>query len=177
MTELKEYTIPFSGLKQGTHEFTYNIGNKFFQAFGFQEFNSAEIEVKVVLDKQATVLDFDLKAAGTVNVDCDLTREPYDQPIAAELALVVQFGETYNDEDDEILIIPHGEHQVNIAQYVYEMLVLAVPAKRIHPGVKDGTLQSELLEKLEELQPKEQKNRKEETDPRWDALKDFLTDK
>lgn len=177
MTERKEYAIPFSGLKQGKHEFTYKIGNSFFQSFDFQEFNSARIEVKVTLDKQTTVLDFDLKAKGTVNVDCDLTREPYDQPIEAELELVVKFGETYNDEDDEILIIPHGEHQVNIAQYIYEMLVLAVPAKRIHPGVKDGTLRSELLEKLEELQPKEQKNRKEETDPRWDALKDFLKDK
>lgn len=177
MTEHKEFSIPFSGLKEGKHEFTYNIGNSFFESFDFQEFNSAEIEVKVTLDKRTTVLDFDLNASGTVNVDCDLTREPYDQPIEANLELVVKFGDTYNDEDDEILILPHGEHQVNLAQYIYEMLVLAVPAKRIHPGVKDGTLRSELLEKLEELQPREQKNRKEETDPRWDALKDFLKDK
>ena len=91
--------------------------------------------------------------------------------------MVVKFGEEYNDEDDEILILPHGEHQLNIAQYVYEMLVLAVPQKRIHPGIEDGTLQSEVLDKLNELQPKEKRSNKEENDPRWDELKKLLTDK
>lgn len=175
--EHKEYSIPFSGLKQGKHQFKYKVDNTFIQSFGFQEFNSADVDVLVLLDKQSTVLEFELKATGTINVDCDLSREPYDQPVDASLRLVVKFGDAYNDEDDEILIIPHGEHQVNIAQYVYEMLVLAVPLKRIHPGVLDGSLQSELLEKLEELQPRALKKKEEETDPRWDALKNFLTDK
>ena len=82
-----------------------------------------------------------------------------------------------NNENDEILIIPHGEHQINVAQYIYEMLVLAVPPKRVHPGVLDGTLKSEILDKLEELQPKESKEQTEGTDPRWDDLKKLLTDK
>ncbi|HEA22823.1 MAG TPA: DUF177 domain-containing protein, partial [Pricia antarctica] len=76
--------------------------------------------------------------------------------------------------DDELLIVPHGSHQVNIAQYIYEMLVLGVPQKRVHPGVLDGSLQSEALKKLEELRPKENKK---ESDPRWDELKKLLTDK
>jgi uncharacterized metal-binding protein YceD (DUF177 family) len=175
--EHKEYSIPFSGLKQGKHEFKYRVDNAFIQSFGFQEFNEVSVDLLVLLDKQSTMLEFEFQATGTVNVDCDLSREPYDQPIKTSLNLVVKFGDEYNDEDDEILIVPHGEHQVNIAQYVYEMLVLAVPAKRIHPGVLDGSLRSELLEKLEELKPGESKNKEEGTDPRWDALKDFLTDK
>ena len=48
--------------------------------------------------------------------------------------------------------------KLNLAQYVYEMIVLAVPHKRIHPGVLDGSLDSEALKKLEELQPKERKD-------------------
>jgi hypothetical protein len=43
--------------------------------------------------------------------------------------------------------------------------------------VADGTLKSEMLDRLEELQPKEQNNDEENTDPRWDGLKKFLTDK
>jgi len=57
------------------------------------------------------------------------------------------------------------------------MIILSVPAKRIHPGIKDGTLNSEVIEKLKELAPKEAKKDKEETDPRWDTLKKLLTDK
>jgi uncharacterized metal-binding protein YceD (DUF177 family) len=57
------------------------------------------------------------------------------------------------------------------------MIVLAVPQKRVHPGVLDGSLKSELLDKLEELKPKETKDNNDNTDPRWDALKNLLTDK
>ncbi|WP_318343838.1 YceD family protein [Flagellimonas baculiformis] len=177
MMKLKEFNIPFSGLKLGKHEFVYEIENAFFESFDYQEFNGASIQVKAILEKMNTMMELKIKAKGTVNVDCDLTGEPYDQPISSDLHLVVKFGEEYNDEDDEILIIPHGEHQFNIAQYIYEMLVLAVPQKRVHPGVADGTLKSDILEKLEELQPKEKKEQTDKTDPRWDDLKKLLTDK
>ena len=54
-----------------------------------------------------------------------------------------------------------------------------MPTKRVHPGVEDGTLDSEILEKLEELSPKQKdiKKDQEEIDPRWNTLKKLLTDK
>lgn len=177
MMKQKEFNVPFSGLKQGKHNFEYKIDNAFFESFGYDEFNAADIGSNVILKKMSTMLEFEMYASGTVNVDCDLTSEPYDQPISGELGLIVKFGDEYNDDDDEILIIPHGAHQVNIAQYIYEMLVLGVPQKRVHPGVLDGSLKSDALKRLEELQPKETKENKKESDPRWDELKKLLTDK
>jgi len=173
----REFTIPFSGLKQGKHEFDYVIENEFFESFEYTEFNKANIKLKVLMTKLSTILELELEAKGTVNVDCDSSGEPYEQATSANLELVVKFGDEYNDEDDELLVIPHGAHQVDIAQYIYEMLVLAVPQKRVHPGVLDGTLESEALLKLKELQPKDKKENKDNTDPRWDALKDLITDK
>ncbi len=177
MMKQKGFTIPFSGLKQGKHEFKYEIDNTFFESFGYDEFNDAKINLSVSLNKLTTMMELSFKGSGVVNVNCDLTSEPYDQEIGSTLELIVKFGEDYNDEDDEILILPHGEHQVDISQYAYEMLVLAVPHKRIHPGVEDGTLDSDVLQKLNELQPKETRQNKEESDPRWDELKKLLTDK
>ena len=57
-------------------------------------------------------------------------------------------------------------------------LVISVPSKRIHPNVIDGTMQSDALRKLKELKINEEKTVEEtSTDPRWDKLKDLLTDK
>ena len=176
MMKNREYIIPFAGLKLGKHRFEFNIDNTFFEEYEYSEFNNADIQLEVVLERMSNMLELALIADGAVNLECDLTSEPFDQVINAKLDLVVKFGEEYNDEDDEILVIPHGEHQVNISQYIYEMLVLAVPPKRIHPGVLDGTLKSDVLKKLEELQPRETKKRAEQTDPRWDVLKDLKTD-
>ena len=94
--------------------------------------------------------------------------------------MVVQFGDEFNNHNEELLILPHGEHQIDLAQYIYEMIVLSIPQKRVHPGVKEGTLQTEALRKLNELQVKdveEVTKKEEEIDPRWDKLKQLLTDK
>ncbi len=179
MIQLKEYTIPFVGLKQGLHQFEYQIDNTFFEHFEYDEFHTSAVHVDLEFTKKTTLFELQFRAKGTVNVNCDLTNEPFDLPIENDLFLVVKFGEEYNDENEELLIIPHGEYEINVQQYIYELIVLAIPSKRVHPGVENGTLQSDILEKLEELSPKEKKRKddKEETDPRWDKLKNLLNDK
>ncbi len=174
MKKFKEFTIPFSGLKIGKHQFDYHIKNTFFEAFEYDEFNDANVKVVVHLEKKNTLLEFQCKAKGTVTINCDLSNEPYNQNIEGVVDLVVKFGEFFNDDDDEILILPHGEHQLNIAQYIYELIVLSVPSKRIHPGIADGTLTSETLKKFNELQHKKPKNN---VDPRWETLQKLITNK
>ncbi len=179
MRELKAYTIQFVGLKVGKHHFDYEIDNTFFKDFEYEEFNDANLKVNLLFEKKTTLLELAFEVSGSVNVNCDITNEPYDQRIEDTFKLVVKFGESYNDDNEEILIIPHGEYQINVAQYIYELIVLAVPIKKVHPGIEDGSLDSDILKKLKELSPKEKTEDKntEETDPRWDTLKKLLTDK
>lgn len=171
---MKEFLIPFVGLKLGKHRFDYQINNKFFQEFDYHQFEDAAITVELVFEKKSTLLELSFKHQGSVNVPCDVTGEQFDLPIKGKLNLVVQFGEEYNDDNEELLVLPHGEYQVNVAQYIYEMIVLSVPLKRIHPGVKDGSIDVSNYERyITYEQPKEQK---EEVDPRWAKLKDLLKD-
>jgi uncharacterized metal-binding protein YceD (DUF177 family) len=183
MNKTKEYLIPFIGLKLGKHHFEYQISNEFFEIFEYHEFINSNIKVNVVLEKKSTLLELVFKHNGIVNVPCDMTNEEFDLPIKGKMKLIVRFGDNFNNDNEELLILPHGEYQIDISQYIYEMIVLSVPLKRIHPGVKDGSLQTEALTKLKELTIKElkkehKKEQKEENiDPRWDKLKQLLTDK
>ena len=180
MKQLNEYLISFVGLKLGKHQFEYQISNAFFENFEYTEFENSNIKVNVVLEKKSTMLELNFKHKGTVNVSCDLTNEMFDQPIKGKIKLIVSFGEEFNNDNDELLILQHGEHQIDISQYVYEMIVLSVPLKRVHPGIKDGSLKTPALDKLNELTVKEKKKiiiQEEDTDPRWDKLKKLLTDK
>jgi uncharacterized metal-binding protein YceD (DUF177 family) len=181
MKDLKEFTIPFVGLKLGKHQFNFELKKAFFEHFEYEEFNDAAINLDVLLDKMSTLLEFTLNFNGTVNVVCDITNEPFDQEVLGSYKFVVKFGEEYNDENEDLLILTHGTYEVNIQQYIYESIVLSMPSRRIHPGVKDGTLKSDILDKLEELSPKaideEETPEDDNTDPRWDSLKKLLTDK
>lgn len=180
MNRRKEYLIPFVGLKLGKHNFEYQVDNAFFEFFDFHEYQNSEIKVDLVLEKKSNMLELSFKQKGTVNVPCDLTGEDFDLPIKGKLKLIVRFGEEFNNDNEELLILPFGEYEIDVAQYIYEMIVLSVPQKRIHPGVKDGSLKTEVLDRLEELKVKEQKEeqkKEENIDPRWDKLKQLLTDK
>ena len=172
MNDLKEYLIPFVGLKIGKHQFDYQIDNTF-------EFNDVSVKVDIVLEKKSTMLELDFKHKGTVNVPCDVSGEEFDLPIKGKLKLLVKFGDAFNDDNEELLILPHGEYQVDVSQYIYELIILSVPLRRVHPGVKDGSL-SDVIEKLESLSPKENKKEEQQNndiDPRWENLKKLLTDK
>ena len=130
MNNLKEYLIPFVGLKIGKHQFDYQLDNTFFKHFDYDEFNDASIKVNIVLEKKTTMLELDFKHKGTVNVPCDVSGEEFDLPIKGKFKLLVKFGDEFNDENEELLILPHGEFQFSVAQYIYETIVLSVPLRR-----------------------------------------------
>ena len=174
MKPKNDFNIEFSGLKLGHHNFDFDISETFFNDYNYCDFSHADINIDVTLIKKTTIMEFNIVVRGNVRIKCDLTNEPYDQPIDNNIDLVVKFGNEFNNEDDEILIIPHGEHKINLAQYIYELIILSVPAKRIHPGVIDGSLKSEILNILEDLKPKENKKT---VDPRWEKLKEIITNK
>lgn len=177
MKNFEEYEIKFVGLEQGKHEFDFHVDNSFFTLFDYKEFHSADVDIRVILDKKSTVMELEFKVSGTVNVDCDVTNIPYNQDLDFSLNLKVKFGDEFNDEDDELLVLPRGAHEMEIQQFVYESVILAVPYKKVHPQVEDGTMESDILDKLDELAPGNRIENKEKTDPRWDKLKKLLNEK
>jgi uncharacterized metal-binding protein YceD (DUF177 family) len=174
MERSSEFTLPFVGLKEGVHQFDFEIDNTFFQTFDFNDFFNAKIKIDLSFDKKSTLMNLNFKATGNVEVACDVTDEHFDFPIDTNFDWIIKFGEDYNNDNDEILIIPHGSYEIDVAQPIYEMIVLAIPAKIVHPGIEDGTLESDILNRLQELQPKERLHSEEESDPRWNKLKDLL---
>ena len=71
MKQLNEFLIPFVGLKLGKHQFEYQINKEFFAQYEYDEFESSDIKVNVLLEKKNTMLELDFKHKGTVHVPCD----------------------------------------------------------------------------------------------------------
>ena len=172
----KDFEIKFSGLKLGLHQFDFQLSKQFFELFDFSDFEESKLHVHVNMEKKSNSLELDFTLNGTVKVPCDVTNELFDLPLDGKLSLVVKYGEEFNDEHETILILPYDEHSVNISQYLYELAVLSVPLRKIHPDVESGKKGSEILKKMEELSPdgKNQDDEDQETDPRWDELKKLL---
>jgi uncharacterized metal-binding protein YceD (DUF177 family) len=174
---LKEFDIVFSGLKLGSHFFDFEINDAFFSHFDLVEFQEANLIGKIHLIKQNHMLELTFSIEGTVEVHCDVTDQPFRMPLNQEFKLVVKFGDAFNDDDDEILILPQGAYSVFVARYFYELAVLSLPLKRIHPDVAAGKIGHETLELIEDLHPEAENEDETQTpDPRWEGLKKFLND-
>ena len=130
---LAPFVLAFAGLKEGIHHFNRDITNKFFDAFDYTEFSSTALVVQINLTKKASMLEVQFTVSGHVRVGCDLTNELFDLPLNPTHELVVKFGEEFNDENEHLLVLPHGSHQLDIAQTLFETIVLAVPQKKVHP--------------------------------------------
>lgn len=185
--KLKDYNIVFSGLPIGSHAFDYAVDASFLETlFDYHDLPGLTAQVDVKLLKQNTMLEFEFTMKGKLPVECDITGKPFEQPLSNKFELVVKFGEAFNDDDDEILVLPHGEYEVNIAQYIYELIVLSIPTKFLHPDVEDGEVDEEtqaLLDKYQVINEDDEEDIDEEddsddndddVDPRWSKLKDLL---
>lgn len=171
MSKVKGFSVKFIGLKEGTHNFQFPLSKSFFETFKYSEFNSADINVDLVLVKKSTIIELSLKGTGSVNINCTLTNEPFDYQINSKLNLLVKFGDSYDDENDELLVLPHGSHSIDLDQYFYEMIVLSMPIRNVHPDVENGTIDSEILNRLKEFDINKEKN--SNFDARWDKLKEL----
>lgn len=186
----KDFNIVFSGLPLGAHAFEYEIDNSFLETlFDYHELSGLRAKVDVELIKQNTMLEFQFSLKGEIDAVCDLSNRPFIQPIENAFTLVVKFGDAYNNDDDEILILPHGEYEINIAQYLYELIVLAIPTRFFHPDVESGELDEETQALLDKYMPyvdaeddyiqddeddEQDDDDDDDVDPRWSKLKDLL---
>lgn len=169
MDRFKDYDVIFSGLKEGKHRFTFDIDQEFFNLFETeQEFSRPRIKAEVLMDKHSTFMEFWINTRGTVELICDISNEPFDHEIENEINVLVKFGEEYDDSDIEVITIPQNSHAFNVAQLVYEDVMLSIPMKKVSPNLTE-----EDLKVLEQYSPEEESEEEENADPRWDALRNL----
>ena len=172
---LKQYTVPFSGLKLGKHHFTFEVDKAFFDEFEYSLVKSGELHVELDLDKQETMMILDFKIKGSVNLTCDRCLGEYPQQMLAEDRLIAKFSEDKELEDDteEVVVLTKNDVEIDLSGFIYEMITLAVPYINVCENSGGlATCDEEMIAKLKELSVNEEDGT-EKTDPRWEALRNI----
>jgi uncharacterized metal-binding protein YceD (DUF177 family) len=176
---LKDYSISFKGLKNGLHKFEYQIGASFFSLFENPLVEHGQLNAIVSLDKSQNLLVVDFKISGKVSSICDNCLAPVDIPVDCSDKLYFNFGHEYAEQSEEIIVLSFEEHQINVAQWLYEFIIVSLPIRHVHPEDENGnsTCNTQMLDKLDEYLVKEESiidNKESDSDPRWDALKKLI---
>jgi uncharacterized metal-binding protein YceD (DUF177 family) len=171
MDKLNEYNIAFKGLKDGIHHYHYKVDQPFFEHIENSFVEKGDFEVDVTLHKKPQMLQLDFSINGEVQTICDNCLGDLTLPVSNKCTLYVKFGIMYDEPSEEIIVLPHEEYEFNIAQLIYEYIVVSLPLRSVH---EENKCDPDMIKTIGDYSgEKKEKNKDNDkaTDPRWDALK------
>lgn len=171
-------TIQFSGLKSGKYKFEYVLDSSFFEGFENEELREGTVVFAVILEKSERHLMINFSFKGTILSTCDRCLGELEIPVEGEQTLCVKFSDTEFSEDEDVVFLPEDAYQIDLAQWMYEYVVISLPMVKVHPeGECDAEMLKFICEELDESEGEDDTVRElpdGETDPRWDALKKLI---
>lgn len=187
MGKFTEYKLPLKSLPEGVHSFEYHLGKGFFENMESQDIHDADLHVGLTVTYKRDIYTLDFKVTGTITLICDRCLDDLVMPVDTEYHINVKYGEDYNDESDDLLVIPFGDNYLNVAYMLYDTVALTIPIKHVHPLGKCNRQMSQMLKKhravpagddeeleeqlIDEMDTMDTSGDGAPTDPRWDALK------
>lgn len=163
--------VPFVKLKEGVHQFHFALGKPFFEAFENSDIWSANVQVDMELEKFPHLMNVTIAANGFVEVECDRCLTGIQMPINTKYRLIYkQGGKEIKADDAELVVLKPTEIEMDVSLPIYETVLLQLPMLKNCDLLNEKPCNKEMLEKLEKLKP----TGEEQSDPRWDKLKDLL---
>jgi uncharacterized metal-binding protein YceD (DUF177 family) len=150
----RQFIIPhIAGLPIGNHQYEFEVTDSFFETRDYSEIQGGKFFVQLVLLKQNNLIQLNFTIEGMANVACDRCTKPYQVEINAQEEMFLKFGNPDNEEQPEnVLLLPHGENELDISQPLYELISLALPYRKV-PCEEDETFEcdEDTLKKLNEV--------------------------
>lgn len=143
MNTAKKYSIAYKGLSQGEHTFDFEVEGDLFRLFENPDVKDGNCHVKVNLSRSERQLRLAVSIRGSVVVECDRCLGDCVLPIHFDGELLVKFSAEIREYDGETIWLSPSEDQVELAQYIYESIVLSMPYQRVHP---QGECDPEMLQ-------------------------------
>ncbi len=148
---MKGYTIDYKALSLGEHSFNFEVGANLFELYDYSEIKGGCCQVDINMTYSETMMTMDIKIAGSVVVECDRCLEDCPVEVDFEAPLVVkicgEIDELQQDEfsDGEVIWLPQSESTLDLAQYIYESIILSLPYQRVHA---DGECNPEMIQRF-----------------------------
>lgn len=165
---MESYRINILGLSLSVHQFQFELGNEFFRKYDKGLVSDGKFEAEITIDKRETFLETDFKIKGTVKLVCDRSLDEFDQPIDITRRIIFKYGDQDLEVSEDVIMIQHGTDSLEIGQYIYEFIALAIPMKKLHPRFQDEADEGGIIYSSG---PDEEEKKEDEIDPRWEMLK------
>ncbi|MDE5712572.1 MAG: DUF177 domain-containing protein [Muribaculaceae bacterium] len=133
MGKFSQYKVHLASLADGKYEQDFECGTDFFKNMENPDVISSDVHVHLNLIKKNDAYDFTFTCKGMLQVPCDRCLDPIDLDVDTTYHITVKYGADYNDETDDLLIIPESDTYINVAYMLHDTIVLTIPLRHVHP--------------------------------------------
>lgn len=180
MKFLRAYDIDIIKLKEGKYTFSFEVKDEFFKFYEADDWvNGSDLTANVTVIKTASLMEAFFDVVGTIRLTCDRSLEEFDHPMQVAEKVIYKYGAVEQEISEEVYMITKDTQSINVAQLIYEFILLAIPAKKIHPDYLDE-MDDDEFEEEGSLVYISDENDSDETgdddipakpaDPRWEIL-------
>lgn len=174
-------------MARGTQQFEYTLDSEFFRNMESEDILRGNVKIDLSVNCKADYYELDFTLKGVIYIPCDRCLDEMEHEVDTTYHLCVKYGDSYNDENDELLIIPENDAYLNISYMVYDTVALTIPLKHVHPVGKCNKGMTQHLklhatgradDDMEDFElddepgdNSDERNNNTQIDPRWEALR------
>ncbi|MDO5760287.1 MAG: YceD family protein [Bacteroidota bacterium] len=171
MLERTDYIIRISSLKRGENFYKLRVNKELFENFDCQEAEDITCLVDIKAIRRERWIEFYFDFKGSMDLICSRCLSKLVMPIRKQTVLYVKFGQEYAEPDDNEIIIPENQNELDLLSYIYEELRLELPISPVHSTEEE--CDKEMIDILLAKETESMEN-KEDFDPRWAKLKELI---
>lgn len=164
MEKVDGYKVDLRGMTEDAVSHRWTLSDDFFSAVHGQEIEKGNVNVALRVKRTQEAFELDFRFEGAVEVECDRCLEPMSLPVQGTSTLKAVLGDSDSD-DGELVTVAQNPGVLDLSWHLYEMIALEIPIRHVHP---EGECDAEVIRRLNSRGDTEQ------TDPRWDALKELI---
>lgn len=128
--------MPLASIGSGQYEQDFECDTQFFKNMENADIISSDVKVHLDVEKKHDAFDCTFTFKGQVQIPCDRCLDPMDHDVDTVYHIIVKYGDSYNDESDDVLIIPDSDRYLNVAYMLADSILLTIPIRHVHPAGK-----------------------------------------
>lgn len=166
---MKHYVIDIFRLSNKLHQYEFEIDRSFFQSLDQDLVENGRLKAWVDLEKNDRFISIDIRLEGSVELTCDRSLDLFDQRINESHKVIFKYGDQEQELSEDMMMITSQTQQIDVGQYIFEFIGLAIPMKKLHPRYHDDSPEEGTV--VYSSEPDSRRSSDAETDPRWNELK------
>ncbi len=167
----KDFTVQFGSLKEGLHEFRYQLTDEFFALIEQDLIQKGKVNVHLHLERSERHIVCNFILSGWVTKNCDVCLNELQYPVESVQHLHVKITDKEIEAESDLISVDSNAYEIDLTNHLYDYVALSLPMKL---ECKDAINREECDENVLEMLTTEKDETDNSNHPEWQKLKEIF---